>query len=356
MATIIVQRGANGVTYQAKVRIKGHRGISQTFKSKTLAKQWAIETEATMRRGEVVTNEARRHILSEVVDRFLRERPELSRDPVSALQWWKREHGHKRLSEVTRPWLLEVRSGLVGEPVRNQQDGKSYRQGAGKANRRLTYMAAALGKRGALGWGWVRSNPAAGIDKLPEPPGRTRFLDDGERERLISACRHSGDHTLLSLVLCALSSGARVGELLALRWRDLDLTGEVGTGVIHTSKSGEGRTLHFVGQALVALREHAKVRPISQHGRIFASDLTGRYPYQYQEPFRDACQAAEIDNFKFHDLRHSCASYLAQNGASLLEIGLVLGHKSPATTQRYAHLARDHTRELVGRVLGKKLA
>ncbi|MCC5794004.1 MAG: site-specific integrase [Chromatiales bacterium] len=356
MATISVLKGKRGVTYQAKVRLRGHPPVSRNFKSKTRAKTWASETEAALRRGEAVTNEARKHTIEEVVNRFLTERPELSKDPVSALNWWKHEHGHRRLSEITKPWLVEVRAGLVGEPVLNTQDGKTYRQGAATANRRVVYLAAALGKKGALGWGWMLTNPAAGIEKLPEPPGRTRWLTDEERERLIAACRESGDQTLLTLVLCALSSGARVGELLSLRWRDLDLTNVMGTGTIHTSKSGHGRTLYFASRALTALREHAKVRPITEQGRVFASGPSGRYPYQYQEPFRAACKAAGIEGFKFHDLRHTAASYMAQNGASLLEIGMVLGHRSPETTKRYAHLTKTHAKDLVARVLGEKLA
>lgn len=360
MATIRVRRGARGVTYEAQVRVRGHATVTRTFKSKTRARQWATDTEARLSRGEAVSNEARKHTLGEAVDRFIKARPDLSSDPLSALKWWKKEHGHKRLSEITPVWILEVRDSLVGKPVKCEQDGKEYLAGAGKANRRVVYLAACLGRGnrrkagGAMAWGWLLTNPAAGLPKLREPPGRNRFLSDDERQRLIEACRASPERALLPMVLCALSSGARSGELLALRWRDVDLT--KGRGVIRASKGGDGRTLYFVGQALEALKEHAKVRPLHGEARVFASDETGRYPFQYGEPFRAAVNVAEIEDFKFHDLRHSCASYLAQNGASLLEIGQVLGHRSVETTKRYAHLAAGHAEDLVARVLGEKLS
>ncbi len=360
MATIRVNRRARGVTYEIQVRKGGHAPITRTFKSKTRAKEWGRATEAALEKGETVTNEARKHTLSEAVDRFLHQRPDLGRDAVSALNWWKEEHGHKKLSAITATWIMETRDALVGGLTANKQDGKKYRKGAAKANRRVTYLAAVLGKGnkrksgGAMAWGWLRINPAAEVAKLPEPPGRTRFLADDERKALLDACGDSPERTLLPFVLCALSSGARAGELLALRWRDVNVAD--GTGVIHTSKAEQGRTLYFVGSALEALKDHAKVRSIQPDARVFASDTTGRFPFQYQESFAAACKFAELANFRFHDLRHSCASYMAQAGASLLEIGQVLGHRSVETTKRYAHLAKGHGKDLVARVLGEKLS
>ncbi len=360
MATVRVSNGHRGVTYEVQVRKGGHAPVTRTFKSKTLAKKWATDTEGRLERGENVTNEAHRHTLEETIDRFLHQRPDLGRDAVSALNWWKEEHGHKKLSAITATWIMATRDTLVSGLTANKQDGKKYRKGAAKANRRVTYLAAVLGKGnkrkpgGAMAWGWMRVNPAAEVAKLPEPPGRTRFLADDEREALLTACGDSTERTLLPFVLCAISSGARVGELLALRWRDVNLTD--GTAVIHTSKAEQGRTLYFVGTALAALKEHSKVRPIQPDARVFASDASGRFPFQYQDVFAAACKAAKIENFRFHDLRHSCASYLAQAGASLLEIGQVLGHKSQETTKRYAHLTKGHAKDLVSRVLGEKLA
>lgn len=360
MATIRERRGNRGLRYECQVRLRGHPPITRTFSSLTHAKKWARDTESDLERGELVTNTAHQHTLADTIERFLQQRSDLGRSAVMGLNWWVKNYGHRRLSAVTSVWITEMRDKLLGDRVVNSQDGKTYRRGAGNANRLVTYLAAALGKGnrrkagGAQAWGWIRTNPASSVPKLPEPPGRVRWLSDEERGALLKACEASTESKLLPFVLCALSSGARAGELLSLRWRDVDLLG--GRATIHTSKSGAGRTLYFVGSAIEKLRAHAKVRPIHSDARVFASDATGRYPFQYDDSFRAATMAAGITNFRFHDLRHTCASYLAQQGASLLEIGQVLGHKSQQTTARYAHLTRSHTEDLVARVLGDKLS
>ena len=85
---------------------------------------------------------------------------------------------------------------------------------------------------------------------------------------------------------------------------------------------------------------------------IFASKIKEEVAYCFTKPWKKALEDAEIKDFRFHDLRHSCASYLAQSGASLLEIADVLGHKQISVTKRYSHLCIEHKSSLINRVLG----
>jgi integrase len=85
---------------------------------------------------------------------------------------------------------------------------------------------------------------------------------------------------------------------------------------------------------------------------IFNSELKPDRPMCFTKQWKKALKLAEIDDFRFHDLRHTCASYLAQNGASLLEIAEVLNHKQIQVTKRYAHLCIDHKAKLINRVMG----
>ena len=102
------------------------------------------------------------------------------------------------------------------------------------------------------------------------------------------------------------------------------------------------------GLALDLLRQHAKVRHINSD-YVFPGEDTGRTgePFALDRFWRDAVKAAGLVNFRFHDLRHSTASYLAMNGASLLEIAEVLGHKTLQMVKRYSHLAESHTADVV---------
>lgn len=193
--------------------------------------------------------------------------------------------------------------------------------------------------------GWV--NPVLEIEALRENNARTRFLSEPERERLLRVARLSKWPKLHLLVLMALTTGARRGELLRLTYGDLDLA--AGTAYLRTSKNGEPRVLPLT-PAVVA--EIGRLGVKADDVLVFAAKYHPDQPMSFDTVWRTALRQAAIENFRFHDLRHSCASYLAQSGASLAEIADVLGHKSLDVTRRYAHLTVDHKRRLVQRVLG----
>jgi integrase len=119
-----------------------------------------------------------------------------------------------------------------------------------------------------------------------------------------------------------------------------------GTITLHDTKNGERRTLHLTGIALELMRQH--IRRIDSP--FVFPDPTGTKPASIREAWEHAVKRARIEDFRFHDLRHSAASYLAMNGASLAEIGEVLGHKTLQMTKRYAHLSESHTRSVVAKM------
>jgi integrase len=134
--------------------------------------------------------------------------------------------------------------------------------------------------------------------------------------------------------------------LLSLRWPDVDL--KRGTLTFHQTKNGERRAVPLTGQALALMGQHAKVRRLDT--MLVFPNATGKRPVGIREAFEGAVERAGIVDFRFHDLRHTFASYLAMNGASLLEIAEVLGHKTLAMVKRYAHLCEAHTRGVVERM------
>jgi integrase len=140
------------------------------------------------------------------------------------------------------------------------------------------------------------------------------------------------------VVVLALATGARRGELLGLRWRDVDL--ERGTILLDDTKNGESRSLPLTGYALEVMCQYAQR---SRSDWVFPSQC-GTKPADIRRGWENAVERAGLEDFTFHSLRHTAASYLAMNGASLAEIAEVLGHKSLQVTKRYAHLSQDHTR------------
>jgi integrase len=191
----------------------------------------------------------------------------------------------------------------------------------------------------------MKTNPANLVPSLPENNERTRLLSDAERTRLFRACRASKWEKLHLIVLLAITTGARKGELTKLRWNDIDFDRR--TAYVSTTKNGQPKVLPLTDSVIKELQ----LFDSKDSSFIFASRIKEDVAYCFTKPWKRALEDADIKDFRFHDLRHSCASYLAQSGASLLEIADVLGHKQISVTKRYAHLCIEHKSSLINRVM-----
>jgi len=332
-------------SYRVKVRLKGHPVQSATFERLTDARKWAQLTEAAIKEGRhFKTTEAKRHTLAELIDRYTRDVLPAKRDgdhQARQLQWWKEQLGALALADVTPALLAEYRDKLAnGVTVRHQQRSPAT------VNRYLAALSHAL-TLAVKEYGWIETNPLSRVSKPKESRGRVRFLADDERERLLKACRESSNADLYTAVVLSLSTGARQQEIMSLRWPQVDLA----TGLIrleHT-KNGERRALPLAGHAASLVKERAKVRRIDTD-LLFPSRVDPSKPIDLRTPWETALKQAGIDDFRWHDLRHSAASYLAMNGATLAEIAEVLGHKTLSMVKRYAHLSEQHTAAVVARM------
>jgi len=345
MATIEKRIGKEGeAQYRVKLRLRGHRPASATFDRLTDAKRWASETETSIRAGRYFDQvEAKRHTLADLVDRYIAEtlptaKVRGKRERALLLRRWRERLGHITLADLTGPKINEARAGMLGRITR-----LGAPVSPGSVNRELMALSSLL-TTAIKNYGWLDDSPMRKLTRLTEPRGRTRFLSDDERDALLRECKaHSP--MLHTIVVCALSTGARRGELLGLHWRDVDM--KRGLMTFHQTKNGEKRTVPIVGVARDRLTEHAKVRRVDT-GLVFPGD-TGR-PLEVGKMFREACARADVENFRFHDLRHTAASWLAMNGATLAEIAEVLGHKTLAMVKRYTHLTEGHTRGVLERM------
>lgn len=349
MASIETRTADTGEkSYRVKVRLKGYPTQTATFDRLTDAKKWGAATESAIREGRhFKTAEAKKHTLAEMIDRYLNA-ANLNKvqDEHTGLHLrrWKEEIGYLLLADVTPDIITQVKDKLLNEPV---PTGKKR-----SPTTVLRYMASlsTVFTTAVNDWKWLEDSPMRTIKKPKPARGRVRFLDDGERQRLLTACQQSPNKLLYICTILAISSGMRQGELMGLKWSDVNL--KDGFIILHETKNGERRRVPLAGHGLELLREHAKVRRLDTD-LLFPGNVHADKPIDLRAPFEKALEAAEIKDFHWHDLRHCTASYLAMNGASLAEIAEVLGHKTLAMVKRYAHLSDGHVSNVVASMNAK---
>ncbi|WP_143131049.1 site-specific integrase, partial [Roseospirillum parvum] len=181
---------------------------------------------------------------------------------------------------------------------------------------------------------------------------RTRFLSAEERANLLEACKASDNDQLFTVVVFALSTGARKSEILGLTLADVDL--QRASAIFRDTKNGDTRATPLARHLRELLTEQvAKVQalydelPEPPKTRWLFPRSDGLQPIDIRTAWENARDKAGLEDFRFHDLRHSTASYLAMKGASLVEIAEVLGHRTLQMVRRYAHLSESHVKGLV---------
>ncbi|MGO8859075.1 MAG: tyrosine-type recombinase/integrase [Steroidobacteraceae bacterium] len=338
MPTIRKRKGPTGnVAFLAQVRVRGFKPAAKTFRVDTThaeararAVAWGQALERELK-AQSSRAGARRDItqltigglvaeyLADAETRALRTYSEVERLLES---FWLNKYATERVLDFGVIQLRQARDKL-------QTPGRS----AGTVNRYLGAM------RGA--WNWARATGLIPSERawpmrlmLTEPRGRQRFLSDSEVAAVLKAAE--ADPVMRAAIIVSLSSGMRQGELLRLTWADIDLAG--GKCLIRETKNGEMRSVHLTPAAVEALKGLRKLPVVSPvHPFVTASGTPLKQSF-LEVRWRRISDAAKLDDFRWHDLRHSCASILLQSGATLGMVGAVLGHRSPAMTMRYAHL------------------
>jgi len=206
----------------------------------------------------------------------------------------------------------------------------------------------------AIKTGKLAYNPVRAVKLFKENNARTRCLTPEEEARLFTHLPES----IKPLVTAALHTGMRQGELLALRWDDVDFY--TGTIRVREAKSGEGRSVAMnsvVRATLQAVRREQiqKAREQAKDGKEILSPYVfcshkGRFLHNLAKAWYPALEAAGIEDFRFHDLRHTFASRLAMAGVDLYTVQRAGGWKTAIMVQRYAHLSPDHMRAAVERL------
>ena len=339
---ISVRRLDDGSTkYDVQLKVKPYPRLTKTFESIEAAKQWQTDTKKELvkqREGGTVNKDIATRTLADLNASYLQDPKATAlhslKDVKRQLQWWDTHYGRIKVLDFARNighYAKEARSKLI--PGRK----------AGTVNR---YLAA---QRKA--WN-VERETVEGLNVWPksvamtEGRARTRYLTDVELTAVLKAAKATTP-TIYATVVTALACGCRMGEMLRLTWADIDF--KTKTVRFLETKNDEARSVFLPPIAAKALETLKDGKIANLKGRVFLHDdgepLTGQDLDRRWRAVRAAAglkstkdKSAEGAGFRWHDFRHSCASFLAQNGSSLIEIGSVLGHKSPSVTAKYAHL------------------
>jgi integrase len=373
----IRQRGGQ---FHVQVRMSGYPSRTGSFPTRRLAERWAKTIEAEMIEGRHFRNaDARRRTVAEAIERYEREElPKLRsavsrRNRASKLKWWKERIGSRKLAEISSALISDRKQELAAGTYSrakpssrhslyhgSDSSAPSFKRSGETVDGYLVAIARvfSIAKRE---WQWTHSNPCESVSKFGGSK-RVRYLIGDEQERLFSACAAHPDPQLLLIASLALSTAPRAGELTNLDWSDVEFEMDdkdpakatVARLLLRLTKNAEPRTAWIHGRAFGLLRQWHETRGKPAAGRVFNS-VKGK-KYDYSDSFKAAVKSAGIKNFRFHDLRHSSATYLAREGATEQQLKAIGGWKSNVVS-RYVHLAAEDAKAVVQKmnekVLGK---
>jgi integrase len=275
--------------------------------------------------------------VAELATRFLSEHADAKRKPRTAREYRRQVEkqilpalGEKRVAEVTRQDVAQFHHSRRATPI--------------EANRTLALLSVLFNFAERIGERPDSSNPCRHIERFPQRR-RERFLSADELGRLgneLAAYRGSPYH--VATIKLLVFTGARLGEVLGLRWEWIDF--ERGEARLPDSKTG-AKTLHLPPPALEVL---AGLPRVEGEPHVLGARRGTTF---IEAPWRRIRKAAGLDDVRLHDLRHAFASVAASAGMGLPIIGKMLGHTQAQTTQRYAHLASDPVKAAAAAVAGK---
>jgi hypothetical protein len=224
---------------------------------------------------------------------------------------------------------------ITGEVVAKYRDQRLTEVSNNTVRLELAFLSVVF-EQSRREWGLAVSNPVRHI-RMPKPgKPRTRRLESGEEEALLTACAASGAHYLHSFVVLAIETGMRFGELARVLWKHVDM--DKRTIYLPDTKNGKTRTVPLSTRALAAIQ----ILPRSISGRLFSAK-----PGSIRTAFLIALNKAQdvqpesktfLRGLRFHDLRHEAVTRLFEKGLNPIEVGMVSGHKTLSMLQRYTHL------------------
>ncbi|MFH7319265.1 integrase [Desulfurivibrio sp. D14AmB] len=311
---------------RARIRKRGHGVITKTFNNMSDARAWALEVEAALNRDDYIpATAARATTVREALNRYRDEIfPRLAAGgefEKARVQRLIEALGDLSLSALDTAHVAQYRdkqlkAGLAAQTVKHD---------LGLLNRVL--------KCCVMDWGipLPRGIVTAQVRKPALPNGRDRRLVEDEEERLLAAAEASRSQEIGPIIVIALETGARRGEIQNMTWKHINLA--AGTWHIPITKTGVPRTVPLTNRAMEILQ----ARPHRIDGRVWSTQRRDGIT----QAFTRVCRRAGIENLRFHDLRHEATSRFFERGLNMMEVAAITGHKSLSMLKRYTHLRAE---------------
>ncbi|MGB3342170.1 MAG: site-specific integrase [bacterium] len=312
---------------------KGNRVRKKIGKSKKLAKEMDRDIQAQLVRGEYSKFVKRKRVLfDDLCTKYLQfskanKRPNVYRCDKGFIKNLLKIFSSRRIESITayevEQYMMKRKANVTPSTV----------------NRELTCIRHMYNK--AVEWGLLDHNQLSTVKKYKEPPGRVRFLSEEEMKSLIEAC---SEH-LKPIVVMALYTGMRKGEILNLQWCDMNFENK--TITVKKSKNNEIRTIPMHNILYSILKAHRN----GNDGQPVFTYNNGCPLGDFKRSFATALKNANIKDFRFHDLRHTFASHLVMKNTDIRTVQELMGHKDIRMTMRYSHLSNAHLKQAVSRLI-----
>lgn len=318
MATI-TRRGMG--QWQVKVRRKGYPVQTRTFDSRADAEIWSRDIESQMDRATFVsTTAAEKTSLAQAIDRYKEDVcPSLARGGIA--QMANLDRLKENLGATSLATLDSAQISAYRETMLKTYSLQTVRHDMGLLNRVL--------KCCQIDWGinLPRGLPTANV-RLPKmPKARDRRLKEGEEEKLLAAASKYGGE-IEDLIIFAIETAMRRNELAQMRWEQVDLRRRIVSLLSEQTKTGEARQVPLSTKAIEVLnRRTGDIGPVWH--------MT---PNAITTAFMRVTSRAELDDLRFHDLRHEATSRLFEKGFNTIEVATITGHKTLEMLKRYTHL------------------
>jgi len=308
----------HGRGWQARVRRQGYPDITKVFEARQDAEKWARALESEIDKGQFVSvSEAQRTTLGDLIARYLVE--------VTPSMKGAAEDTIRLKAMMRKPIACWSMVNLSAARIASFRDERLKEVSAGTVIRELAYLSAII-NHARKEWGINVPNPVQMVRKPPSPQARSRVLTEQEVARLLQALEPSGrrSHWTKPAVQLALATAMRRGELLSLRWEHIDLQGR--TAFLPDTKNGDSRTVPLSSAAVQVLTE----LPRHISGVVFPVQA-----FTLDAAFKRGLRRSGLADIRFHDLRRTAITRMAEKLPNVIELAAVSGHKSLMVLKRY---------------------